>query len=418
MIVPVEQLSGRPMRCAVLSLAILIAFSVRPAGAQVPREPDPNRVRVRLGPLWLTPTLALSNAGVDTNVFNEADALQPKRDFTLTVTPSTDLALRMGRTWLMGVIREDIVWFSKYDGERSANNNYTLNWLVPLTRFAFVVGGNWVNTRERPGFEIDARANRKELAGNGAFEIRALSRTLIGARAEHRIISFDENAAFQGVNLDQELSRTDTSFGATVRHELTPLTSLVFEVGRDQERFDSSSFRDSDSTTVNIGLRFDQFALISGFAQVGFRDYKPLSSEIPPYTGSTASVNVSYVALGSTRLSLGIGRDVQHSFEGDQPYYLQTGITATINQQIYGPLDVEGRISQRRMAYRNRERPLGVVEIVDRVDHSRSYGGGVGYRLGQELRIGFNVEQAERESPLVERQYDGLRYGLAVSYGQ
>jgi hypothetical protein len=397
---------------------IAIGLSGRVVHAQVPREPDPNRVRVRIGPLWLTPTLSLSNAGIDTNVFNEADALSPKRDFTLTVTPSTDLALRMGRTWLMSVLREDIVWYSKYDGERSANNNVSLNWLVPLTRLAFVVGGNWVKTRERPGFEIDARADRKELAANGAFEIRALSRTLIGARAERRMISFDENAEFLGVSLDEELSRTDTFVAATIRHELTPLTSLVFEVGRHQERFDSSSLRDSDSTTANVGLRFDQFALVSGTAQVGFRDYKPFSSEVPAYTGITASVNLVYVALGSTRLGLGIGRDVQHSFDSDQPYYLQTGITGTINQQIYGPLDIEGRISQRRLAYRTRERPLGIVEIVDRVDHSRSYGGGFGYRLGQGLRIGFNVEQAKRESPLVERQYDGLRYGVAVSYGQ
>ena len=176
------------MRYAVLFLTLLIAFCAKPASAQVPREPDPDRVRVRIGPLWMTPTLALTNAGVDTNVFNEADALAPKRDFTLTVTPSTDLALRMGRTWLMSAIREDIVWFSKYSGERSSNNNYSLSWLVPLSRLAFVVGGNYINTRERPGFEIDARANRKELAANGAFEIRALSRTLI-RRAEHRTIS-------------------------------------------------------------------------------------------------------------------------------------------------------------------------------------------------------------------------------------
>ena len=42
--------------------------------------------------------MALSNAGTDTNVFNEAT--DPKKDFTVTVTPATDLWLRLGPSWL------------------------------------------------------------------------------------------------------------------------------------------------------------------------------------------------------------------------------------------------------------------------------------------------------------------------------
>ena len=79
--------------------AILILLCASTAHGQIPREPDATRVRVRIGPLWLNPTLSLTNAGIDTNIFNESDADQPKRDFTLTVTPQTDVWLRMGRTW-------------------------------------------------------------------------------------------------------------------------------------------------------------------------------------------------------------------------------------------------------------------------------------------------------------------------------
>ena len=78
-----------------------------------PREPNPANIRVRIGPLLLNPTLALTNAGIDTNIFNDAEADQPKRDFTLTVTPQADVWLRMGRTWLMGNIKEDIVWYNR-----------------------------------------------------------------------------------------------------------------------------------------------------------------------------------------------------------------------------------------------------------------------------------------------------------------
>jgi hypothetical protein len=368
-----------------------------------------------MGPLWLNPTLSLTNAGIDTNVFNESLADQPKRDFTLTVSPQTDLWLRMGRTWVMGNIKEDIVWYNKYASERSANTAYALNWLVPLTRLTFVVGGNLLHTNERPGFEIDARSDRKERGVNGAVEIRALSRTLFGARGELRKIEFADDAVFLGTSLHAELNRTVTTASLTVRHELTPLTSLTVDVGRQQERFDFSPLRDTDSTQANVGLRFDAFALINGFAQVGFRHYVPFSSDVPRYTGSIASVNLSYVALGSTRLGVIIGRDVQHSFDFNQPYYLQTGITASIGQQIYGPLDVQGRIGNQRLAYRDRAIS---VTAVDRQDKIRSYGAGIGYRLGRDLRLGLNVDQQRRESLIDERRYDDLKYGMAVSYGR
>ena len=53
----------------------------------------------------------------------------------------------------------------------------------------------------------------------------------------------------------------------------------------------------------------------------------------------------------------------------------------------------------------------------NRVDHIKTYGAGVGYHLGRDMRIGFNVDQQNRDSPLTARQYKGLVYGFAVTYG-
>ena len=238
---------------------------------------------------------------------------------------------------------------------------------------------------------------------------------MFGARAEVRTFDFEENAVFLGTNLHNELNRTVTAASLTVRHELTPLTSITLDLGRQQERFDFSPLRDSDSTEVNVGVRFEPFALVSGFAQIGYRNYMPLSSDLPRYTGSIASVNLAYVVLGATRLGLVIDRDIEQSYDFNSPYYLRTGITASIGQQIYGPLDVQGRVGNQRLAYRER---AGSVAVLDRVDKVRSYGAGIGYRLGRDLRIGLNVDQQTRESQIDERRYEGLKYGMAVTYGQ
>jgi hypothetical protein len=400
----------------VSSLVILFSIVAPAAFAQTaPGEPDPSKVRVRIGPLWMNPTLALTNAGVDTNVFNEPDQLAPKQDFTVTVTPATDLWIRLGRSWLSANIREDLTYYSKYASQRSANNYYKAGWLVPLNRLMLNAGVDYVSARERPGFEIDARSQRNETAYNGSVEIRALSKTFFGLRGERRKVNYDKAAVFLGANLQDELNRTMTTGGLMVRHELTPLTSLTLDVSREQDRFEFSAPRDSNSTQVSAGVKFDPFALIEGGASFGYRDFQPLSPGLPGYQGSTAAVDLSYVALGSTKLGVTAARDVQYSYDVNQPYYLLTGLTASIGQQIFGPVDIVGRVGVQRLDYRNR---VGaVVAVLGRTDYAHTYGGGIGYHIGRDIRIGFNIDHSHRTSAVDTHQYNGLTYGTSVTYG-
>lgn len=406
--------------CAAAVVLALVA--VAPAYGQVqgvPPVPDPDSAPVRIGSLWMKPSIVLANLGADTNVFNESDADDPKSDFTFTLTPRADLFLRMSRSWLIGTIREDLVWYNTYADQRSVNDLYSLDWLVPLSRVAFDVGGSYLDTRERPGFEIDARADRAETTANAAVELRVLSKTLFGGRGFWKNVRFDENQLFDDADLAAELNRRETTAAITIRHELTPLTNLTVDIARQQDRFETSPERDADTTRIDGGIRFDPFALINGSAQVGFKRFQPLAADLPGYTGLTLAVNLSYVVLESTKLAVSATRDVQYSYEQDQPYYLLSGMQASFAQQIYGPLDMEGRFGTERLAYQDREGvPAGGIEAPNRVDRVRTYGFGAGYRIGRDLRVGFNVDNARRISDLDDRQYEGLRYGLSVAYGR
>ena len=57
------------------------------------------------------------------------------------------------------------------------------------------------------------------------------------------------------------------------------------------------------------------------------------------------------------------------------------------------------------------------VDVSDRVDSVRSYGGGVGYHMGRDVRLGFNIDQQHCVTEVSSRRYSGLRYGVAVTYG-
>ena len=82
---------------------------------------------------------------------------------------------------------------------------------------------------------------------------------------------------------------------------------------------------------------------------------------------------------------------MSYSFDVNQPYYLQTGVSASIEQQLFGPVDVVGRYGAQRLSYRDRAGAL--VKAANRVDNVTSYGFGFGYHLGRDLRIGVNIDQ-------------------------
>jgi hypothetical protein len=397
----------------IAGLGLLVAARAFAQGDFV--EPDPAKVHVQIGPLWLNPTIALTNLGVDTNVFNEPAALSPKRDFTATITPKTDVWLRLGRTWLVGNVDEGIVWYEKYASERSLNDHYQLGWHAPLNRLTFDVGGNYLNTHDRPGFEIDARSQHTDIGGTASADVRVLSKTFFGVKASVLRTNFDGAATFDGVNLRDELNRTDTIGAFTIRHELTPLTSLSVDVAREQQRFDFSPVRNADSTQVTGRISFDPAALIKGSASIGYRDFEPIDRSLPAYQGTTASADLTYTLLGVTQFGLQAMRDVQYSYEVNQPYYLLSGISGSIAQKIFGPVDIVGRGGIQRLDYR--DRALVPVPLSARTDYVHTYGAGVGYRFAADLRVGVNIDHSDRASGVADRRYTGLRYGTSVTYG-
>ena len=410
---PIFSFSRKASSVAAFALVFAAAAPLRAQTSE--GGPDPAKVRIRIGPLWMNPTVALTNLGIDQNVFNDPDGVSPKQDFTLTATPNTDVWVRVGPSWVEGSIKEELVWYQTYSTERAANSTYRIGWKVPLNRLAFDMGGSYANVRDRPGYEIDARSLRIETKVHGSAEVRTLSKTFFGVRAERQRTNFDKDAVFLDSNLHTELNHVTTNTGLFVRHQLTPLTSVSLTASRVQDRFDFSSLRDSDSNTVAMSLTFDPFALIKGGVTLGYRDFHPSSAGLADYRGLTTVINLSYSASEMTKFTVRANRDIEYSFDASQPFYLLTGVDGSVAQQVFGPVDVVGRLGLQSLAYR--DRAGAVVQFADRVDHVRTYGFGVGYHLGRDLRLGFNLDHSQRDSELARRQYGGFKFGTAVTYG-
>ena len=83
---------------------------------------DPERPAIRLGPFELRPRLALTNMGVDNNVFN--DGTDPKRDFTFTAIPDLEVSVHPGRLRLAYNTGTEFVYFHEYTSERSLESKF------------------------------------------------------------------------------------------------------------------------------------------------------------------------------------------------------------------------------------------------------------------------------------------------------
>jgi len=384
------------------------------SNAQVPGAP-PENVKMRLGPVFLDPTLSLTNAGVDDNVFNQSSAASPKSDATFTVTPQTNFWLRFGPSWLSGGVSENLVYFKESVGERSANNRYSLKWNIPVNRITFRPSVEYKNTRERPGYEIDTRALHTELNYGGQVDVKWFAKSAIVLKADRYQVLFDPAAQYEHTSLHDLLDRVTSSETIGLEYQLTPLTTIAGNYSIGQDRFKYNDLRNSKSSTIGASVRFDPAALLKGTASIGYYDYRPDDPATPGYKGMTANAVLSYVLLGSTKLKIDGSRGVQYSYDINQPYYVQTGGTVTIAQRLFGPLDVTALGGFQQLAYQNR---TGVVSVVsDRTDRVKAIGVGLGYHLSRDTRVGFNIEQDHRDSILLSHEYTGLRYGFSVTYG-
>ncbi len=407
---------SRP-RFAGLVLVMLAWLPSAIARAQVappPPQDDESRPRIRMGGVSVNPTIALTNIGIDSNVFNSVD--DPQSDFTMTLSPGLDLWARAGRVRLVMRARTDLVYFNQFSSERSIDGGFGGRVELPFNRLVPWIEGGSYSGRQRVGYEIDARLRRTidDIGFGAGLRVAANTRVNVGLRRETTMWNGD--AVFLGNNLRQYLSRTSDSLNVSYRQQLTALTTFAIDASAMTDRFQLAPERNADSVRVATGFDLKTRALINGRVRIGYRKLDPVGGGFGGFRGLVSDVSVGYTLRGATRLAAGTSRDTNYSFERTYPYYVQTGVSATVTQRLTDRWDAQGAISRTDLAYRTLVGAPGLIP--NRTDRWDQRGGGMGYRLNRDVRIGFNVDKVRRRSPVQRRDYDGYRLGASVTYAR
>jgi putative beta-barrel porin BBP2 len=311
-----------------------------------PRETS----QIVLGPLSLYPSVQITDAGKDTNIFNAA--AQPKEDYTFTVSSMALAVLRLGANELMFQSGGDYVWFREYRAERFASARYAMRLNLSASRLKPFVGGLHNRTRSRPSLEIDARARRLERAVLGGFAVDLTERMSITASMQLDDSVYELNQRFQGVDLSQALNRTGRSFSAGVRYAITPLTTFVVLGDYTEDDFPESHIRDTRMYSIGPGLEFSPDAAIRGRVSAGFQIFQPVDRSLPEKKGGVVSAALNWSLYKRITMDIQGTRNVNYSYLDTQPYYVLTGGRVSLSRPLFGPLSVQGGGEWDHLSYR------------------------------------------------------------------
>jgi Putative beta-barrel porin 2 len=395
-------------------MACLLASAVPAAAQSVLKDPS-EAARFRIGGFRFTPFLAITDLGVDTNVYNESDSENPKQDTTATLGPGLEYWFRLGRARVAAKTDVTYSWFRQYSDQRSWNTDNSGTITLPINRLSLFADGIYLHGRVRPGFEIDTRSFRTDAGYGGGLDMRVSAKSTVRVEAHKRSMDFKDDEFYNGTNLSRALNRDTTSGAVSLRQALTPLTTFVVKTEYLEDRFEFASLKDANAVAILPGFELDPLALISGKVFVGYRHYDALNPLVPDYSGLIGNVEATYHAHATKFLGK-FNRDITYSYETSQPYYLLTDVGLEVTQRITTRWDIVGDVGHQWLGYRQLEVGTSVAE--DRTDRSYRVGGGTGYRLGENVRVGVLVEYYHRSSNTRDlRQYNGLRMGGSFTYG-
>jgi hypothetical protein len=389
------------------ALAIAVAMAT-PGLAQQPPEDPVSTARIRLGPLGVTPSLSITNLGVDSNVFREE--VNPRQDVTATVSPAALAWVRAGRSVLSIETRADMAYFERYATERSVDYAADGRYEIRANRLTPWVGARYATGRQRVGYEIDARSQRTDREARAGLQVQLGGKTAIDLSGRRTDYSYDADARFLGTSLHEVLNRRSESAAISLSQRVTPITTAFAIAESTRDRFALAEARNADSVRVLGGLNLAPLALVSGTVRAGYRSFVPRDGA--PFKGLVGSAHIAYTLVGRTRFDLLAERDLNYSFELASPHYVLTGGDLTVTPRLSTHWDVQARGGRHQLVYRD------AAGASTRTDQHMVYGAGLGYRVGSYLRLGANIDRERRTSDAQSREYEGYKMGVSMTYGR
>lgn len=416
-----ERRRGRRSARGAAGLGILLLLASAAAYADTWRglELDAaiKRAPWRIGPFHIQPSVVISNAGVDSNIFYSPT--DPVRDFTVTAGPAATIYLPIQRRFVLSFYGSpQYVWYSKTARERTWNYYLRGAAQLNLRRVFLSFEGSRSDAREHWNTELDIRPRRTELGFGGSALVKLAWKTSFAVAYRTAKYDYENIDVGSGFNIRERLNRRESYGTFSFYHQATLLRRffLDFEYGRyDFEFASEAALKNSQSYAGYAGFEFTQIgARVRGRIRVGYKRFNLRSPEGGPDFQGVVGDSQLLVRLAKPFAVRGsFVRDVRFSLWYGNAYFVETrpGVGASVYPFRLVRLDYDFSIGRSRYPVIG-----GGAPDVKRTDDFATHSAAMYVRIGKTTALGFIVSFWKRDSNIVSENDKRTFFGLNLSY--
>src|SRR5258708_7331195 len=137
------------MTSAARVLALVSIFLAAGTAASAQEQADPGKsARFQWGPLRFTPGIAITDVGVDSNVFNDPN--HQLSDTTAAIGPAINLWTNLGPFNVTEKSSGQYLYFKEFHNQRAWNTANNLRIELPRSRMTPFAVGSYCTARQRP----------------------------------------------------------------------------------------------------------------------------------------------------------------------------------------------------------------------------------------------------------------------------
>ncbi len=404
---------------AAFGISLLLASAVATADTWkgLDLEAKMKQAPWHFGPFRIQPSLVISNAGVDSNIYYSPT--EPVKDFTVTAGPAATIYLPIQRRFVLSLYGSPrYVWFSKTERERTWNSYFSGAAQLNLRNVFLSLDGVTSDARERWNTEIDIRPRRKELGYGGSVLLQLAWKTSFALAYRTAAYDYENIDVAGGSNIRDRLNRRE-SYGTISLYRQAGSQRrffLDFEYGRyDFEFAAQAAIKDSQSYAGYAGFEFAQLgSRVRGHIRVGYKKFILRNAEGgPDFQGLVGDSQLSVRLAKPLAVRGSFVRDVRFSLWYGNAYFLETRPGAGLSLYPFRFLRLDYDFSKGRSLY-----PVagGGAPDVKRLDDFLIHSAGLYVRIAKTAALGFIVSRWQRDSNLDAEDDKRTFFGLNLTY--
>jgi hypothetical protein len=284
----------------------------------------------RFGPFRLQLSLALRDAGYDTNVYG--DYTNPLGDYSFTIGPVVNAYLPIKNKIVFHLSESPhYVYFLETRAERSWNNTFKGETYILLSNIVLNFGLDYSNLKQRISLEteIRPRVRTENIFGSVLYQFSA--KTSLSIELRQNRIAFDNNP-IEGFDFKALLDRKESyiALKSFYQQSLKGMYFLDLEYGSIDFAHPQNK-NDSDVYAIRGGMEYIPSVNVSGKWSLGYRWMRPRTPGQAPFGGLVGDVQVSLRLMKPIRGRISFKRDMPFSMViADSPYFFYlfgTGIS-------------------------------------------------------------------------------------------